>query len=61
MEIIEKYDIHPRKYGVSSDRNIKDDEKVFFYKKVPIILCTFMETFEGVFIYYFPMKKKSET
>ena len=55
--IIEKYDIHPRKYGISSDENVKDDKKVYFYKKVPMILCTFMETFIGVFIYCFPMKK----
>ena len=25
--IIEKYDIHPRKYDISSDRKIKDDKK----------------------------------
>ena len=55
--IIEKYDIYPRKYGISSDENVKDDKKVYFYKKVPMILCTFMETFIGVFIYCFPMKK----
>ena len=36
--IIEKDDIHPR----------KNYKKVFFYKKVPIILCTFMETFIGL-------------
>ena len=28
-------------------------KKVNFYKKVPVILCTFMETF----IYCFPIKK----
>ena len=27
--IIEKYDIYPRKYGISSDRKIKDDKKVY--------------------------------
>ena len=59
--IIEKDDIYPRKYGISSDRKNKDDKKVFFYKKVPMILCTFMETFKGVFIYCFPMKKKQKT
>ena len=26
--IIEKDDIHPKKYGISSDRKIKDDIKV---------------------------------
>ena len=49
--VIEKDDIHPGKYGISSDRKIKDD------KKVPMILCTFMETYIGVFIYCSPMKK----
>ena len=28
---------------------------------VPMILCTFMETFIGVFIYCFPVKKDQET
>ena len=57
--IIEKVDIHPEKY-ISSDRNIKDDEKVYFYKKkVPMILCTFIENFIGVFIYCFSMEKKT--
>ena len=54
--IIEKHDIHPRKYGISSNRKIKDEKKVFFYndkkvcfcKKVTLILCTFMETFISV-------------
>ena len=27
--IIEKDNIYPRKYGISSDRNIKDDKKVY--------------------------------
>ena len=55
--IIKKDDFHPRKYGISSDRTIKDDKKVYFYKNVPMILCTFRETFKGVLIYCFPMKK----
>ena len=55
--ILEKDDIHLRKYGISSDRKIKDDKKVYFHKKVPMILCTFIETFIGVFIYCFPIKK----
>ena len=29
FNIIEKDDIHPRKYGISSDRIIKDDKKVY--------------------------------
>ena len=49
--IIEKDYIHPREYGISSNRKIKDG------KKVPMILCTFMETFIGVSIYCFPMKR----
>ena len=57
--IIEKDDIHPRKYSVSSYKKIKDDKKVYFYKKVRMIYCTFMETFKGIFIYCFPMKKKT--
>ena len=27
--IIEKDDIHPRKYGISADRKIKDDRRVY--------------------------------
>ena len=30
-------------------------------ERVPTILCTFMETFIGVFIYCFPVKKTQET
>ena len=30
-------------------------------ERVPTILCTFMETFIGVFIYCFPVKKNQET
>ena len=58
--VTKKYDIHPRKYGISSDREIKDDKKVNFYNKIPITLCTLMETVIGVFIYCFPMKKKQK-
>ena len=54
--IIEKDDIHPRKYGISSNRKITDEKKVYFYndkkvcfsKKVTMILCTFMGTFISV-------------
>ena len=28
-DVIEKDDIHPRNYGIYSDRKIKDDEKVY--------------------------------
>ena len=31
--IIEKDDIYPRKYGISSDSKIKDDKKVYSSKK----------------------------
>ena len=31
--IIEKDDIRPRKYNFSSNRKIKDDKKVYLYKK----------------------------
>ena len=55
--IIEKVDIHRRKYCISSDRKIKDNKKVYFYKKGSMILYTFMETFIGVFIYCYPIKK----
>lgn len=55
--IIEKVDIHRRKYCISSDRKIKDNKKVYFYKKVPMILCIFMEPFPSAFMYCFPMKK----
>ena len=53
--ILEKDDIHPRTYVISSDKKIKDN--VYFYENVSVILCTFMETFIGVFIYCFLMKK----
>ena len=33
--VIEKADIHPRKYGISSDRKIKHDKKVFSIRKFP--------------------------
>ena len=55
--ITEKDDIHPRKYCISSDKKINDDEKVCFCKKVPVILCTFVESFIGVFINCFPIQK----
>ena len=55
--IIEKDDIHPRTYVISSDKKIKDNKKVHFYQNVSVILFTFMETFIGVFIYCFLMKK----
>ena len=55
--IIEKDYIYPRKYGISSDRKIKDDKKVYFYEKVPMIFITFMENLIGAFIYCFPIKK----
>ena len=54
---VQKDDIHPRKYGIFSDRKIKDDQKAYFYKKLLVILCTFMQTFAGVFICCFTMKK----
>ena len=38
--IIEKDDIHPRKYGISSGKRLKMMQKVYFYKKVPMIICT---------------------
>ena len=31
FRLSEKDAIHPRKYGVSSVRKIKDDKKVYFY------------------------------
>ena len=41
--------------------NIKDDKNDYFYKNVPLILCTSMETFISVFIYFLKKKKKHET
>ena len=58
--IIEKDNIHPKKYGMSFDRKIDNDKKVYFYKNVPMIFCTFMQTFLGIFKYRFS-KKKQET
>ena len=63
--ITEKDDIHPRKYGISLDRKVKDDKKVYFDKKVLMIPCFFMEIdslyLTGVFMYCFPMEKNQET
>ena len=56
--IIEKVEIHRRRYCISSDRKIKDDKKVYFYKKGSMILYTFMENFIGIFIYCYPIKKQ---
>ena len=39
--IIEKNDIYLRKYSISSDRKTIDDKKVYFNKKVPMILGYF--------------------
>ena len=56
--ITENNDIHPRKYGISLHRKVKDDKKVYFYENVIMIPCTFMEIdslyFTGVFMYCFP-------
>ena len=41
--IIEKDDTYLRKYGIFSDRKIKDDNKVYFYQKVPMIHCILWE------------------
>ena len=57
--ITEKDDIHPTKYGISSNRKIKDDKKFCFYEKVPMILWTFIETFIDVFIYCLSIKEKN--
>ena len=50
--ITKKDDIHPKK----DDIGILD----WHSRKVPLILCTFMETLLSVFIYCFPMKKKQK-
>ena len=39
---------------------LKTIKKVYLYKKIPMILYTFMETFIGIFIYCFPMKTKQK-
>ena len=39
--IMEKNGIYPKKSIISSDRKLKDDTKVYFYKKVPMILWIF--------------------
>ena len=40
---------------------LKMTKKVHIYKNVLMILCTFIESFIGTFIYCHPMKKKQET
>ena len=55
--IIEKDDIYLRKYGISSHRKTKDDNKVYFYQKVPMIHCIFMGIYMGTFMCCFPIKK----
>ena len=36
--ITENNGIHPRKYGISLDRKVKDDKKVYFYENFIMIL-----------------------
>ena len=36
---------------------LKMVKRVYFYKNVLMILCTFIESFIGTFIYCHPMKK----
>ena len=57
--IIEKDDIYPRKYDISSDRKLKVNKKVYFYKKVPVTLCIFFGDLYRCYReckYYFPIK-----
>ena len=44
----------------SSDRKARDDKKVYFYKKVSMILHSFIETFIGGFIFCVPMKNNNK-
>ena len=44
------------KMTLSRKNTLQDD-----YQNTQINLCSFMETFIGVFIYCFPAKKKQET
>lgn len=45
--ITEKNDIYPRKYGISSQKKVRGDKKVYFYNKVVMILCTLTGSFIG--------------
>ena len=49
------------KIWYSSGRKARDDKKVYFYKKVSMVLHSFIETFIGVFIFCVPMKNKKKT
>ena len=55
-DIIEKDDIYLRKYGISSHRKTKDDNKVYFYQKVPMIHCIFMGI-SCMHFHCFPIRK----
>ena len=55
--ITEKDYIHLRKYGISLEIPYRLTLQIDILESV---LCTFVETFIRVFIYYFPVKKKKK-
>ena len=57
--ITEKDDIYPRKYGIFIEIPYRYTFQIDILERVLMVLCTFIETFTGVFIYCFPVKKKT--
>ena len=53
---MKKDDTYLRKYGISSHRKTKDDNKVYFDQKVPMIHCIFMGI-SCMHFHCFPIKK----
>ena len=56
-----KDDIHPKKYDISVEISYWLTFHIKILESVPIVLCTFMKTFTGVYIYCFPVKKTPKT
>ena len=58
--ITRKDDIHPKGYGISVEIPYWLTYQIDVLERVPMTLCTFMETFRDVFTNCFPVKKTQE-
>ena len=58
--ITENDDIYPRKYGIFIEIPYRQTLQIDILERVLMALCAFIETFTGVFIYCFPVKKKNQ-
>ena len=59
--ITEKDDIYPRKYGIFIEIPYRQTFQIDILERVLMVLCAFIEIFTGVFVYCFPVKKKTKT